>query len=150
MDNLSWNENSDEILKKGRQRLFFLRTLESYGVSDHILVNFYRAIIESILTTNILVWFYSRVSQRDLGKLQSVIRSAERIIGTSLPSIHSLYQERALKRVDCIMKDHSHPASVYFNFLPSGNRLLAFRGSKRFTNSFYPSAVKIFNAHHSR
>ena len=137
MDTLSWKANSDEIIKKGRQRMFFLRKLKSFGVKKDILINFYRAIIESILTTHILVWF-GRINQNDLRKLESVIRTAERIIGTSLPSIHSIYQDRTLKRVTNIMKDNSHPALNYFHYLPSGRRLRNFKGSKRFTHSFYP------------
>ena len=149
MDNLTWKLNTDEILKKGRQRLFFLRTLKAYGVRKNILIQFYRAIIESILSSNILVWF-GRLSQNDLSRLESVIRSAQRIIGADLSSLHSLYQERTLKRIKCILNDDSHPAFDYIQFLPSGNRLRTFRGSNRLTNSSYPSAVKIYNAHHTR
>lgn len=76
--------------QKARHRLYFLRSLKSFGMSRNVLVPFYRGIIESILTTNILVWF-GHVSQKDLRKLETVIRSAEGIIGTKLPSLHTLY-----------------------------------------------------------
>lgn len=89
-DNLLWNTSADEILKKGRQRLFFLRALNSYRVRE--------IIIESILTTNIVVWF-GRARQNGFRKLESVVRNAERIIGTGLPSLNSLYQERASKQI---------------------------------------------------
>ena len=77
-NDLTWNinTNSNEILKKARQRLFFLRKLNSFGVRKCILVNFYRAIIESILCSSIIVWF-GRVSASDLRKLNSVVRSRE-------------------------------------------------------------------------
>ena len=70
-DNLTWSVNCTEILKKARQRLYFLRQLKSFGVQQSILVNFYRAIIESILTSSIIVWF-SRVNDKDLRQLCSV------------------------------------------------------------------------------
>ena len=35
---------------------FFLRILKSYNVSIDAMINFYCAVIERILTTNILVW----------------------------------------------------------------------------------------------
>ena len=54
--NLTWNLNSQDIMKKARQRLFFLRRLNSFGVRQCILFNFYRAIIESILCSSITVW----------------------------------------------------------------------------------------------
>ena len=40
-DDLTWSMNSMEILKKAKQRLYFLRKLKSYGVNQFILVNFY-------------------------------------------------------------------------------------------------------------
>ena len=150
MDNLLWSTNTEEIVKKGRQRLSFLRIiLKSFGISRNILVNFYQGIIESILTTNILVWF-GNLNQKDLRKLDTVIRSAERIIGTKLPDLHTLYQKRALKRINGILIDHTHPAGAYLNFLPSGKRLQTFKGCKRFTESFYPSVIKFFNLHQTR
>ena len=144
-DYLSWSVNSMEILKKAKQRLYFLRKLKSYGVKQFILVNFYRAIIESILTSSITVWF-GRVKQSDLKKLSSAIRSAEKIIGTGLPSLYSIYLERTSKKTRNIMNDSDHPAIRYFEFSPSNRRLRTLKGNKRFTNSFYSDAVKIFNA----
>ena len=47
----------------------------------------------------------------------SVIRSADKIIGTNLPSLYSIYVERTATRIDTIMNDTNHPANVYFNYL---------------------------------
>ena len=98
-NDLSWSVNSAEILKKANQRLYFLRKLKAYGVSQCILVNFYRAIIESVLTSSITVW-YGRVSKSEVNKLSSVIRSAEKDIGTKLPSLDSIYLERTTKKTE--------------------------------------------------
>jgi hypothetical protein len=144
-DNLSWSNNCSEIAKKARQRLYFLRKLKAFGVSKNILMNFYRAIIESTLTTGILVWF-GRATQRDVKILSSVVRSAEKIVGLALPSLHAIYNERTMKRCSAIINDSYHPSCNYFQFLPSNRHLRTFRGNKRFLNSFYPSAVKIFNS----
>ena len=143
-DDLKWTVNSAEILKKAKQRLYFLRKLKLFGANQVILINFYRTIIESIITSSIIVWF-GRVNQADLNKLSSVIRSAEKIIGTGLPSLHSIYVERSVSKTNNIIKDSSHPAHKYFQFLPSQRRMRTFKGNKRFTKSFYPEAVKMFN-----
>ena len=143
-EDLSWTVNCQEILKKGRQRLYFLRKLKSFGVSQLILVNFYRAIIESVLTASIHVWF-GRANQAEINKLSAVVRTAERIIGTSLPSLHSIHSDRAVKKTKKIMADPVHPAYRYFKFLPSRVRLRTFKGCKRLTDSFFPAAVKTFN-----
>ena len=46
---LSWSTNTSCLVKKAQQRLFFLRKLKHAGLSSRLLVNFYRATIESIL-----------------------------------------------------------------------------------------------------
>ena len=144
-NNLSWSVNCQEILKKARQRLFFLRKLRSFGVSKAILVNFYRAIIESVLTFSICIW-YGSATQADLRKLTSVVGTAEKIIGTSLPSLESIYINRMEKKTLKIMSDPCHPAFEYFKLLPSGRTLRTFKGCRRLTTSFFPSAVKHYNS----
>ena len=141
---LTWDINCTDILKKARQRMYFLRKLKSCGVNKVIMTNFYRAIIESILTRSIEVWF-DRLPVVNLHKLESVVKNAEKIIGTNLKSLETLYQERLTGKMTNIMKDKSHPSRHYFEFLPHGRRLRAFRGSSRFVNSCYPQAVKLFN-----
>ena len=79
-NDIHWSENSEKILKKARQRLFFLRTLKQYGMKYGILRNFYNSIIESILTYSITVWC-GGATKREKDKLNSVIRSAGKIIG---------------------------------------------------------------------
>lgn len=125
--NLNWSENVDNILKKSRQRLYFLRKLRNYGVDKPILVCFYHAIIESVLTASITVW-YNSATQADINKLSSVVRSAEKVIKTTLPSLDSIYKDRVMKRTDKILKDADHPSHHYFEFLPSGRRFRTFKG----------------------
>ena len=143
-NDLTWGFNSDNILLKARQRLYFLRKLNSYCVNKTILTNFYRAIIESILTSSITVW-YDRATMRHKCKLQSVVKNAERIIGAPLPTLQSIYLKQLQLKINKIMKDRFHPAFDYFENLPSGRRLRAYRGNKRFLNSMFPQAVKLYN-----
>ena len=77
--------------------------------------------------------------------MQTVIRNAEKIINTKLPSLESMYIQRMEKKTDKILKDQHHPAHTYFNLLPSNRRLRTYKGCKRFTNSFFPAAVKFLN-----
>jgi hypothetical protein len=144
-NDLKWRYNCMDIIKKARQRLFFLRSLSSFRVQKSILVNFYRTTVESVLTRSILVWFGS-ATQKDITKMNSVIRAAERIIGTALPSLHSIYIERCMKRTRSIINDITHPAHDLFTFLRSGRRLRTFYGNKRLLRSFYPCAVRTYNS----
>ena len=130
-------------MKKAHRRLFFSRRLNSFRVCQCILVNFYRAIIESILCLSITVWF-GQICVDDLRKLNSVVKSAERIIGTSLPSLDSIYNDRMLKHVKCIMEDEFHPANDYFTFLPIDVSGL-FVAASVLQRVFYPFAVCAYN-----
>ena len=143
-NDLTWHFNCTEILKKARQRLYFLRSLASYNVDKEILICFYRCIIESILTNCIIVW-YGRATQKDLNLLSSVIRQSEKIIGVTLPCLNDIYEKRLEKKALLILDDVHHPAHNYFDLMPSGRRFRHFRGNKRFINSTYPQAIRHLN-----
>ena len=53
--NLKWELNVDTIVKKAQQRLYVLRMLTSFGLTTQVMLNFYRAVIESVPTFSITV-----------------------------------------------------------------------------------------------
>ncbi|KAK3543506.1 hypothetical protein QTP70_023226, partial [Hemibagrus guttatus] len=73
---LKWEQNISSLTKKAQQRMYFLRQLKKFLLPVKMLVNFYTAIIESVLTSSITVWF-AAATARDKAKLQRVIHSAE-------------------------------------------------------------------------
>ncbi|KAI3355997.1 hypothetical protein L3Q82_017268, partial [Scortum barcoo] len=95
---LKWQSNIDAIRKKAQQRMYFLRQLRKFNLPQELLIQFYTAIIQSVLCTSITVWFGSATKQ-DRNRLQQTVRTAEKIIGASLPSIQDLYMSRVRKRV---------------------------------------------------
>ena len=143
-NDLKWNKNCEKIISKARQRLYFLRKLKSFHVNKSILMNFYIYIIQSVITTSIIVW-YDKISCVHKTKLNSIIRTCENIINTSLPSLEEIYLQRMKDKTCKILKDQFHPARKYLEFLPSMKRMRTFKGNKRFTNSFFPQAIKLFN-----
>uniref|UniRef100_A0A9J7WZZ8 Reverse transcriptase domain-containing protein n=1 Tax=Cyprinus carpio carpio TaxID=630221 RepID=A0A9J7WZZ8_CYPCA len=129
---LKWDNHIDSILRK-------------FNLPQELLKQFYSAIIESILYTSVTVWF-SSASKSDLRRLQRVVRTAERIIGTTLPSIQELYLSRVSKRAGKITLDPSHPAHSLFELLPSGRRYRALSTrTNRHRNSFFPQAIHLMN-----
>ncbi|KAL0152343.1 hypothetical protein M9458_052066 [Cirrhinus mrigala] len=144
--NLKWDNHIDLIVKKAQQRLYFLRQLRKFNLPKELLKQFYSAIIESILCTSITVWF-SSATKTDLRRLQRIVRTAERIIGTTLPTLQDLYSSRVSKRVSKIILDPSHPAHILFELLPSGRRYRA-RTTKtaRHRKSFFPQAIYLMNS----
>ena len=144
-ENLSWTFNTSTLVKKAHQRLFFLRRLKKDHLSPQILVNFYRY-TESILTNCITVW-YGSCSVADRKSLQRVVKTAQRITDSSLPTIAAVQRKRCLRRARSIVRDSSHPSHKLFALLPSGRRYRTLRSrTSRFRNSFFPSAVTLLNS----
>ncbi len=101
---LKWDNHIDSIVKKAQQRLYFLHQLMKFNLPQELLIQLYSAIIESVLCTSITVWF-SSATKSDLKRLWRVVRTAERIIGTTLPTLQELYSSRMSKRAGKITLD---------------------------------------------
>ncbi|KAK3521081.1 hypothetical protein QTP86_022931, partial [Hemibagrus guttatus] len=86
-----------------------------------ILTTFYRGTIESILSSCITVWF-GNCTVSDRKTLQRIVRTAEKIIGVSLPSITDIYTTRCIRKANNIVDDPTHPSHTLFTLLPSGKR----------------------------
>lgn len=104
-----------------------------------ILRNFYRCIIESILSNSITVWFGHSKAQ-DRRALQWVVKTAQTIIGTALPTMGDINNTRVLRRALKIIQDTTHPQHKLL-LLPSGKRYrsLAAR-TARLKERFFPQA----------
>jgi hypothetical protein len=142
---LKWGCNADSIVKKGQQRLFFLRQLRSFHVSQPLLLKFYRAVIESVLTQSMIVW-WGNATADDRKRISRIVRTASKIIGCQLPSLDELYLSRVKKRALSIVDDQFHPAHSLFQPMRSKNRFRSIKsGSNRTLQSFYPTAVRVLN-----
>ncbi len=109
-EDLSWTLNTSILIKKARQRLYFLRKLREAHLSSHILLNC------------ITVW-YGNCTVSDQKALQRVVKTAQYTTGVGLPSIKDIYHKRCLRRVRSIIQDSSHPNHRLFTPLPSGSQL---------------------------
>ena len=144
-ESLSWDLNSSIIISKSHQRLHFLRQLKKFRVSQVAMTHFYRATIESVLTFSMPVWFGHTTAQ-DKTRLERVVRRASKLIGSSLPSLSSLFATRIVKKSKKIIRDNSHPANYLFKLLPSGRRYGSIKSStSRFRDSTYPLAIRHLN-----
>ena len=125
--------------------MYFLRQLKKFNLPKTMMVHFYTYTIESILTSSITIW-YAAATANDKGRLQRIIRSAEKVIGCNLPSLQDLYASRTLRRAGKIMADPSHPGHKLLVTLPSGRRLRSIRTkTSRHQGSFFPSAAGLIN-----
>ncbi len=100
------------MVKKAQQRLHFLRQLRKFNLPQELLIQFYSTIIESVLCTSITVWFCS-ATKSDLRRLRRVVRTAERIIGTTLPTLQELYSPRVSKGAGKFCIQHTPSLNCY-------------------------------------
>ncbi|XP_051560757.1 uncharacterized protein LOC127445059 [Myxocyprinus asiaticus] len=138
VENLTWSLNTSSITKKAQQRLYFLRRLRKAHLPPPILTTFYRGTIESILSSCITAWF-GNCTVLDCKTLQRIVRTAEKIIGVSIPSIIDIYTTRCIRKATSIVDDPTHPSHKLFTLLPSGKSYRSIRAlTARLCNSFFP------------
>ncbi len=144
-EDLTWTTHIQTQVKKARQRLYHLRQLRKFRVSPAILKTFYSGAIESVLTQCISVW-YNNATNQDCKALQRVMRLAERISGSTLPSLQGIYLKRCRSRAAKITKDSNHPGNHLFRLLPSGRRYRSLMAkTERLRKSFFPQAIRLLN-----
>ncbi len=145
-EDLTWTAHIQTQVKKARQRLYHLRQLRKFRVSPAILKTFYSGAIESVLTQCISVW-YNNATNQDCKALQRVVRLAERISGSALPSLQDIYLKRCKSRTAKIIKDSNHPGNHLFILLPSGRRYRSMLAkTERLRRSFFPQAIRLLNS----
>ncbi len=101
---LKWDNHIESIDKKAQHRLYSLRQLRKLNLPQELLKQFYSAIIESVPCTSMTVWF-SSATKFDLRRLRRVVQTAERIIGTTIPTLRELFLSRVSKRAVKITLD---------------------------------------------
>ncbi|KAI4876968.1 hypothetical protein NFI96_008187 [Prochilodus magdalenae] len=121
-EDLTWSLNTSTITKKAQQRLYFLRRLRKAHLPPPILTTFYRGTIKSILSSCITAWF-GNCTASDRKSLQRIVRTAEKIIGVSLPTIMDIYTTHCIRKTTSIVDDHTHPSHTLFTLLPSEKSL---------------------------
>ena len=105
-----------------------MRQLKKFGISPIILKRFYHAIIESVLTFSITVWF-GRASYEEKAQLETLVRCASKIIGLALPTIESVYHTRCVHKSNIYINDLPQ-ASDKFNFIMYADDTTLFRSVK--------------------
>ncbi len=143
--NATWTVNTSLLVKKGLKRLDFLRLLKKARLPHQLLVNYYRSVIESVITYCIAVW-YSGCTSENKKSLQWIIKTAEKITGYQLPGLDDIYRARCIRKAKTFIRDPSHPGHNIFTFLPSGKRYRTlYAHTTRLKSSFYHIAVDLLN-----
>ncbi|XP_076450032.1 uncharacterized protein LOC143286377 [Babylonia areolata] len=146
-DKLDWTEQATALLKRGNQRLFFMKKLKTFNVCPKLLELFYRTTVESILTFNSLCIF-GAMKEHDKARLAKIPKTASRLIGAPVADLQTLFETKAVRRLRAISDDESHPLSEELGRQASARsgRMLSVRTrTNRFYNSFIPTAIRLSN-----
>ncbi len=95
------------------------------------------ALVSPAILKTFSVW-YGNASNQDCKAMQRVVRLAECISGSALPSLQEIYLKRCKSRAAEIIKDSNHPGNRLFILLPSGKcfrRMMA--KTERLRRSFF-------------
>ena len=125
--------------------MYFLRQLKKFGLGREVLLQFYRAVIKSVLCFSLSAWFGSTTKDQRR-RLSRVDKNAGLIIECELPSLEEMFLRRSVARSKRIIADQSHPAHGLCQLLPSGRRHRALTArTNRLSNSFFIQAVLALN-----
>ncbi len=101
-NDLSWHVNTDALVRKSLQRLFFLGQLKHFTRNRQTLLNFYHCIIKRILTTSLLEWFGS-LTMKECKSPKRIVCQANEIFGVDLPALKALYSSRLLSHATLLL-----------------------------------------------
>ena len=92
-DNLTWDENTNYLVKKGHTRMQLLRKVASFTSSKEEKKNIYIQFIRSIIEQSCVVW-HSSLTQENSNDIERVQKSAVKII---LGKEYSDYDQALIK-----------------------------------------------------
>ena len=145
---LDSSPNALALLKKGNQRLYFMKKLKSFSVCPKLLELFYKSTVESVVTFNSLCHF-GGLKEQDKARLSKITKTASRLIGRPIPDLQAHFEVKAVKRLEVIHRDPTHPLCTELQAHTSARsgRLISFRANtSRFRSSFLPASVRLCNA----
>lgn len=105
---LKWDVWTDFLSKKIQQRLYFFKKLMSFNVHSGLLLMFYGAFIESIMTFCVSC-LYGNASEAQKKSLRNVRTTISQMLGIKLTSIESIYKESMLSKANIIVNDEASP-----------------------------------------
>ena len=142
---LKWSNQSTLIVSKCKQRLFFLRLLNSFGVKNDILHIFCTYIIESIICYNISLW-WSSMNENDKKAFNRITKPAAKVTQSELTSIDDLYYNIVINKVKT---NHGKQLSFIARLLcmRTSTRLRALScRTQRARKSFVPTSIHVTNS----
>ena len=125
-----------------------MKKLKSFSVCPKLLELFQKSTVESVVTFNSLCHF-GGLKEQDTARLSKITKTASRLTGRPVPDIQAHFEAKAVKRLEAIHRDPTHPlcTELQAHTSPRSGRLISFRAkTSRFHSSFLPVSVRLCNA----
>ena len=143
---LNWSDHAALIVSKCKQRLFFLRLLNSFNINSQILHLFYTSMIESVISYNITLWWCS-MSSADKKSISRIHKQAHKIVKLDITSIDEIYTRNVTKKVKTplfqCMFILSNVSMILWDRVPDS--VLFHVGTQRYRKSFVPNSIHVYN-----
>ena len=128
-----------------QQKLYFLRRLSVFGVSQNIMFLFYQAVMQSIIRYGMTAWF-GNLSTQSKSKLQHLVQTAIKVMGRTDKLSQSICEQSVLRQARRVLSDPSHILQMEYKLLPSGRRHgIPQCKLNHFKYSFITNPIKILN-----
>ena len=142
----NFSSHIDSIYKKVNSRMFFVRKLCNFNVSNKIMDLFYSSILQSVFSFAICCW-YGNSTLESKGKISKVIKKCSRLNVKNTKSLLEIYKRAITQRSNVIINDPSHPLHSCYEMLPSGRRWRSVQGrTSRYRESYILSSIRILNS----
>ena len=144
-DKLSWDENTNAVVKNCTQRMYYLRKLNSFNVDRTIMKLFYSAFIESVLSFSFICCYF-HLTVKNKKSLQGVVNTCSNVIGDKQRALTLFCEQQIVRKARSIIANPSHKLNSKFKLLPLGRRYdvrLSRTNRRKFT--FVPVAINLLN-----
>ena len=147
---LDWHQHTSNVISKINQRLYFVRKLNYFKIDKTLLSLFYGSIIVSVVSFCIVAWGGNAV-QKDIQKINRVVKHASKLTGIAQDFFLNIFENNCIKKFDRIQRDDTHPFFSQLRFsVRSGRILFPTMRTKRYQDSFLPTAVKLHSLREHR
>ena len=144
---LKFKSHVSNLVAKAYQRMYILRKLRSFDVSNKTMVQIFKSLVLSIITFSISVW-YGSCGLKEKSKIQNVSNECSKIINSKLDPINKEYIKAIERKACSIINSSKHPLKNEFKILPSGRRFTQPKcRTNRYKCTFIPSAISNLNSH---
>ncbi len=131
--------------RKQIKRLYLLRKLREFSISQGVLQRVYISLIERVLGYDISAWFGRIISVNKL-KLKMITRMASKIIEIKQKSIDQLYDMAVRMKALAISGDTTYSQIYAFELLPSGRHYRTLKAIQViYKQTFAPYTINLLN-----